>query len=257
MTIEQAWKELHKRSRDTDRKIVWILISFLFIITGTIIIVTSAYAGIPIICVGAASLVIAARKGNRGGLSATEIYEKYILTPWISEYFSDVKFTSGNSFSRKQLEDKEFFPFEWEEVYYNRCFTATYKGHALRMGEMVGYIKDAATFYGRHKEWLTPEEEYTFYGRFMDIETEPEDNIKELAESVFKEKKEFEDGTVYTCFRDGHLYIFHNLYKDEGAFPIWLPAPVTGNSNISDNKEQVDKMIVPYVDLCSKIVGVY
>lgn len=254
MTIEQAWKELHDRGQNTGRRVVRILISFVLIISGTVLLIFNAYAGIPVICIGAVSLIFAAKQRNKGGLTVTEIYEKYILAPWLSEYFSDVKFSAGNGFSRKQIDDKDFFPYEWEEVYYNRCFTASYKGHSIRMGEMIAYIKDAASFYGRHREWLCPEEEYTFYGRYMDIETEPDNDMRELIESTLKENPGFEDGNVHVCRRDGHLYIFHNLYKDEGAFPIWLPAPDTGNTTIGETKDMVDRMVVPYADLCSKII---
>lgn len=154
-----------------------------------------------------------------------KIFTENFIVPEIERYFSDVKAHDALPVTVKQIKELGFFKnLQWSEIDGHRSFSASFGDIKMRFCELGIYNLFSVGSKTREGKSLT-EKDYVFRGRYFDIETEFSE--EEAEEKITKAERYnlCNTGSVRAEYKDGHFYIFHNVYTADDKFRFWLAFP--------------------------------
>lgn len=220
MSAKQAWEKICAQIRRGSRRTGMIVLALALIVLGAFTLFI--YVGIGLAAAGAVLLIVTVRKSKAGNVDVDSLYEKYILTEWFAEVFDGAVFDRGARFKDKEFRALGMFESDWNDTVCNRCFTATYNGHALRAAEVV---LSGSPGEGTRIGWNYEEPVCYFWGRVWEIGVECSDGEAADMGRRLEAAVAGMPGRFRLHYADGRLYLLHNLYSSVGAYPWWLPAP--------------------------------
>ncbi len=242
MTYDEAWTAIKRHFRKNRIMILGVVCCLVLILSGVGITIINYKVGIPIMLFGAVVMTVTLRIAGHYAVDVDGIYEKYILSEWLGEIFTDVRFDSTKAFKRKELSELPIWDFEWEDSFATRCFTAAYGGLFVRAADVSLTAKKEA---GKHiSRYDLDEPEYVFWGRLWEIKGCDTDKVRDAQY----------DGISIKVI-DDRVYMYANLYKETGAYPIWMQAPDNDDCDAKSLKDEVLNSLSGYVKYLSSVAS--
>ena len=220
MNQDKAWESICRQIKKTDYLIIRILIAFAIISVGTSLLTVNSYVGVGIILTGVVFMSVNVRMAKYSVDTSPALYENYLVTEWLLEYFDEFEFDSESEFEMDELKEK-YFPGDWEYLTCAHAFKGVYKGLHVRGAEVSAYSMDEGT--GKKSKYIIDLEdpEYVFRGRIIEVE--------------------------------GHDTILDDLDHEDSGFEWWMQPPTKERLNKELLKEEVISSWKKYFEILDNI----
>ena len=245
MTEEQAQEKIKEQLKREDSRLIRVVMSLFLVISGTVLVVFCAPAGIAVMAAGIIMMTITVRHVSRKTIDIDAVYEKYILPVWLSEYFDDVTFGGKNCLKPSDISEIDIFKDYKNRIEVYRSFSCRVGGMAVRACEVT-----IARPSGNNTKILTAdygEPEFDFWGRLFEVTTEF------TPDELQKAQKTLESKGFIVCTSEDKLYFTENLYDENGPYPVWLPAPNKDSCDMNILHDDVRKEVGEMKSLISSL----